>query len=194
MSAPAARTLNELYFGALARFGTRPVAARSKRDGQWLDLSYPDLANRVQDLSLGLQELGIRPGDRVAILSENRPEWAIADYACLTARCTDVPIYPTLPPKQVEYCLCDSGAVAVFVSTRHQLDKLHSIRVRVPALRHIIAFDDDAVGMDVKSLGQVIALGYWAPATAKRPRRIRRAGSRSSRSSMGWRSSLYVPR
>ncbi|MFL5448520.1 MAG: hypothetical protein ACJ8AX_08225, partial [Gemmatimonadales bacterium] len=62
MSAPAARTLNELYFGALARFGTRPVAARSKRDGQWLDLSYPDLANRVQDLSLGLQELGIRPG------------------------------------------------------------------------------------------------------------------------------------
>ncbi len=162
MSAPAARTLNELYFGALARFGTRPVAARSKRDGQWLDLSYPDLANRVQDLSLGLQELGIRPGDRVAILSENRPEWAIADYACLTARCTDVPIYPTLPPKQVEYCLCDSGAVAVFVSTRHQLDKLHSIRMRVPALRHIIAFEDDAVGMDVKSLGQVIALGRAA--------------------------------
>ncbi len=146
MSAPAARTLNELYFGALARFGTRPVAARSKRDGQWLDLSYPDLANRVQDLSLGLLELGIRPGDRVAILSENRPEWAIADYACLTARCTDVPIYPTLPPKQVEYCLCDSGAVAVFVSTRHQLDKLHSIRMRVPALRHIIAFEDDARG------------------------------------------------
>src|SRR6185312_17195999 len=84
------------------------------------------------------------------------------DYACLTARCTDVPIYPTLPPKQVEYCLCDSGAVAVFVSTRHQLDKLHSIRVRVPALRHIIAFEDDAVGMDVKSLGQVIALGRAA--------------------------------
>ena len=52
---------------------------------------------------------GLRPGDRVAILSENRPEWAIADYACLAARCTDVPIYPTLPAKQVEYILADSG-------------------------------------------------------------------------------------
>ena len=100
------------------------MAVRAKRGGQWLDLSYPELADRVQDLSLGLLELGIRPGDRVAILSENRPEWAIADYACLAARCTDVPIYPTLPAKQVEYNLCDSGAVAVFVSTRHQLDKV----------------------------------------------------------------------
>ena len=67
----------------------------------------------MQDLSIGLQELGVRRGDRVAILSENRPEWAIADYACLAARCTDVPIYPTLPAKQAEYILRDSGAVAV---------------------------------------------------------------------------------
>jgi long-chain acyl-CoA synthetase len=141
VTAPAARTLNELYFGALARFGGRPVAARSKRNGQWMELSYRELAERVQDVSLGLLELGIRRGDRVAILSENRPEWAMADYACLTARCTDVPIYPTLPAKQIEYCLCDSGAVAVFVSTRQQLEKLHSIRLRVPALRHIIAFE-----------------------------------------------------
>src|SRR5215207_7200506 len=157
--APSARTLNELYFGAVDRFGHRPLTARAKRNGRWMELSYHELTERVRDVSLGLLELGLAPGDRVAILSENRPEWAIADYACLTARCTDVPIYPTLPPKQVEYCLCDSGAVAVFVSTRHQLDKLHSIRTRVPALRHIIAFEDDAVGMDVKSVGQVIALG-----------------------------------
>jgi long-chain acyl-CoA synthetase len=100
-----ARTLTELYFGALERFGTRPVVFRAKRDGQWSELSYQQLADKVQDLSLGLLELGVRPGDRVAILSENRPEWAIADYACLAARCTDVPIYPTLPAKQVEYTL-----------------------------------------------------------------------------------------
>jgi long-chain acyl-CoA synthetase len=162
VAAPAARTLNELYFGALDRFGGRPVAARSKRNGQWMDLSYRELADRVQDLSLGLLELGIHPGDRVAILSENRPEWAIADYACLTARCTDVPIYPTLPGKQVEYCLCDSGAVAVFVSTRHQLEKLIGIRQRMPALRHIIAIEEDAVGPEVKSLAQVMSLGRAA--------------------------------
>src|SRR5437867_1638260 len=71
--APTARTLNELYFGALERFGSRPVAARAKRRGAWYELSYGELADRVQDLSLGLLELGINPGDRVAILSENRP-------------------------------------------------------------------------------------------------------------------------
>jgi long-chain acyl-CoA synthetase len=160
--APTARTLNELYFGAIERFGARPVVVRAKRDGQWYELSYQQLADRVQDLSLGLLELGIRPGDRVAILSENRPEWAIADYACLAARCTDVPIYPTLPARQVEYNLCDSGAVALFVSTHQQLEKVRSIRARVPALRHIISFEEPTGGADVLTLDQVCARGHAA--------------------------------
>jgi long-chain acyl-CoA synthetase len=155
-------TLNELYFGALQRFGQQPVAMRAKRGGRWVELSYQELADRVQDLSIGLLELGIQPGDRVAILSENRPEWAIADYACLAARCTDVPIYPTLPAKQVEYCLCDSGAVAVFVSTRHQLEKIESIRQRIPGLRHVIAFEPDATGAGVTSVEHVYTLGQAA--------------------------------
>jgi long-chain acyl-CoA synthetase len=135
---------------------------RAKRDGRWIELSHRELSDRVQNLSLGLFELGIRPGDRVAILSENRPEWAIADYACLTARCTDVPIYPTLPAKQVEYCLCDSGAVAVMVSTAHQLEKINSLRQRVPGLKHVIAFDPDATDPGVISLEQVCGLGQAA--------------------------------
>ena len=110
-----ARTLTELLFGALDRFGSRPVAMRAKQGGGWIELSYRDLADRIQDLSLGLLEIGIRPGDRLAILSENRPEWAIADYACLAACCADVPIYPTLPARQIEQNLADSGAVAVLV-------------------------------------------------------------------------------
>jgi long-chain acyl-CoA synthetase len=164
--APAARTLNQLYFGAIERFGARPVVMRAKRNGQWYQLSYQQLADRVQDLSLGLLELGIRPGDRVAILSENRPEWAIADYACLAARCTDVPIYPTLPARQVEYNLCDSGAVALFVSTHHQLEKVRGIRARVPALRHIISFDEPTGATDALTLDEVCARGH-----AARPRR-----------------------
>jgi long-chain acyl-CoA synthetase len=147
----------------LERFGSaRPIAARAKRDGAWLELTYDQLSERVQDLSLGLLELGIKPGDRVAILSENRPEWAIADYACLTARCTDVPIYPTLPGKQVEYPLCDSGAVAIFVSTRQQLEKVQALRQRVPALRHIIAFEPGLSGSGVLSLDQVCERGRAA--------------------------------
>ena len=156
------RTLNELYFGTLARSGSRPVAVRAKRAGEWFALSYRELADRVQDLSLGLAELGIQPGDRVAILSENRPEWAIADYACLTARCTDVPIYPTLPSKQAEYNLRDSGAIAVFVSSRQQMEKVLAARAGLPALRHVIAFDEDARAPGVLSLEEVCACGRSA--------------------------------
>jgi long-chain acyl-CoA synthetase len=135
---------------------------RAKQGGTWSELSYQQLADRIQDLSLGLLELGIQPGDRVAILSENRPEWAIADYACLAARCTDVPIYPTLPPKQVEYILADSGAAAVFVSGRQQLEKVLAVRSRLPGLRHIIAFEPDASAPGVSSLEDVCERGRAA--------------------------------
>jgi long-chain acyl-CoA synthetase len=77
----------------------------------------------------------------VAILSENRPEWAIADFACLTGRFIDVAIYPTVQPATVEYVLRDSGAVAIFVSTRELANKVAAIRERLPLLRHIISFD-----------------------------------------------------
>ena len=162
-----ARTLTELLFGALDRFGSRPVAMRAKQGGGWIELSYRDLADRIQDLSLGLLEIGIRPGDRVAILSENRPEWAIADYACLAACCADVPIYPTLPARQIEQNLADSGAVAVLVSTRPQLEKVLAARERLPALRHIIAFDREATGPAVLQLDELYARGGAArPARA----------------------------
>jgi long-chain acyl-CoA synthetase len=160
--AVTAGTLTELLFGALDRFGSRPVAMRARQGDAWIELSYRDLGDRIHDLSLGLLELGISPGDRVAILSENRPEWAIADYACLTACCTDVPIYPTLPAKQVEHNLRDSGAVAVFVSTRAQLEKVSEARERLPRLKHIVSFDPEAAGNGVLTLDAMYALGRAA--------------------------------
>ncbi|MGH7528126.1 MAG: AMP-binding protein, partial [Gemmatimonadales bacterium] len=156
------RTLNEIYFQAIERFGARSAALRAKRQGRWVDLSYRELAERVQDLSIGLVELGVRPGDRVAILSENRPEWAIADYACLAARCTDVPIYPTLPAKQAEYILRDCGATAILVSNRQHLDKVQGVRSRLPALAHVIAFDREATGPGVIHLDEVASRGRQA--------------------------------
>jgi long-chain acyl-CoA synthetase len=140
----------------------RPVALRIRRDGRWTDLSYGELAERVQAASVGLRELGIRDGDRVAILSENRPEWAIADYACLAARCTNVPIYPTLPARQAEYILHDSGAVALLVSSVEQLEKALAIRERLPALRHIVAFDAGARGPRVLGFDELLACGRAA--------------------------------
>ena len=136
------RTLNDLFFGAMDRLGGRAAVLRRKHMGRWEDISGSALLERVHDVSLGLRDLGIGPGDRVAILSENRPEWAIADYACLALRAADVPVYPTLPAKQIEYMLRDSGAVAIFVSTKLQLAKVLEIRKQLPALRHVIVFDD----------------------------------------------------
>jgi long-chain acyl-CoA synthetase len=158
--AAAPRTLTDLFFGAIDRHGGQPAAMRVKRDGGWVDITHRALAERVRHLSLGLRALGIAPGDRVAILSENRPEWAIADYACLTARCTDVPIYPTLPAKQIEYILRDAGAAAILVSSAAQLAKIAPARERLPALRHVIALDPALAG--VLPLAEVERLGAAA--------------------------------
>jgi len=117
----------------------------------------------VKAISLGLRELGVQSGDRVAIVSETRPEWALADYACLCARATDVPIYPTLTQKQTEYILSDSGAVAAFCSTAEIVNKLRESRSRLPSLKHIIAFDDPGGGRDgVITLAELEARGRSA--------------------------------
>ena len=145
-------TLTALYFTALDRFAGRPVALRMKREGAWHDIGYSTLAARVERLSRGLLSLGIAPGDRVAILSENRPEWALADFAALAARTVDVPVYPTLTARQIHYILQDSGARAVFVSTAAQFAKVAPIRSELPALEWIIGFDTDLAGPDLLSL------------------------------------------
>jgi len=164
------RTLNELFFGSLDRFGTHPVVLRAKRGGAWRDIGYAEVTDTVRCLAAGLRELGVAAGSNVAILSENRPEWAFVDFACLTARCADVPIYPTLPAGQISYILRDSAAVAIFVSSKAQLEKILSIRQPdvTPALRHIIAMDDDATGPGVMPFADLVARGRAA--LAKYPR------------------------
>ena len=145
---PAPGTLNKLFFEAVAKFN-RPDALQVKVAGAYRPISHKELAERVRHAARGLSSLGINRGDRVAILSENRPEWAIADYACLTAGLTDVPIYPTLPADQIAYMLKDSGAVAIFVSNRVQAEKLKQIRSQLPGLKSVIGFDDIPILTDM---------------------------------------------
>jgi long-chain acyl-CoA synthetase len=134
-------TLTRLFFDAIEKHD-KPDALQVKKDGAYRPISSLQLADRVRQVALGLQEIGISRGDRVAILSENRPEWAIADYAALTAGLTDVPIYPTLPAEQIPYILNDSGAVAIFTSTPEQAAKIASVRAECRSLRHVIGFGD----------------------------------------------------
>jgi long-chain acyl-CoA synthetase len=160
MSSP--RTLTELFFGAMDRYGGRSVLLRHWSGGAWRVISAAELLDQVRALAAALRELGVAPGDRVGLLSENRPEWAVTDYACLTTRCADVPIYPTLPASQTAYILRDAGAVAVFVSTREQLDKLLAVRADLPALRHVIAFDPLDLPADVTAFHELLERGRAA--------------------------------
>src|SRR5262249_19723478 len=114
--------------------------------------------------------------DRVAILSENRPEWAIADYACLMSGVTDVPIYPNLPSDQVAYILRDSGAVGIFVSSAEQTAKITEIRRECPALPHVLTFADCAVGHD-QTLAAVEAIGAGVDTEARRAAYLDRASA-----------------
>jgi len=154
-------TLTRLFFDALSRHD-KPDALQVKVNGVYQPISSRTLGERVRRVALGLQELGIQPGDRVGILSENRPEWAIADYACLTASLTDVPLYPNLPPDQACYILRDSGAVAVFVSDEKQAAKIAAARASVPSLRHVITFaatphaDADFTVAEVEARGAAV--------------------------------------
>src|SRR2546428_13920004 len=91
------RTLTELFFDAVDRYAGHAAAFRYKAEGAWRDVTHKEAAARVQALSLGLRELGLGAGEKVAILAETRLQGALTDYSCLCARATDVPIYPTPP-------------------------------------------------------------------------------------------------
>jgi long-chain acyl-CoA synthetase len=156
------RTLNDLFLTAVERYAAKPAALRFKQSGRWESLSHAELRDRVLHASVGFRELGLAAGDRIAILSENRPDWAIADFATLLMRAADVPIYPTLTARQIEYILRDSGAAAVCVSSAAQLAKIREIRPSLPALRSVITFDRDATGPDVLPLSELLSCGRKA--------------------------------
>ena len=151
------QTLPQLFLDAVERFGTKRAALRFKAEGEWRNITHHELALRVLHVGVGLRDLGVNPGDRVAILSTNRPEWTIADLACLMVGCADVPIYPSLMPNQIRYILEDSGAVAIFVEDAGQLEKVTEFPNELPNLRHVIAFEatGDTPARTLKELAQL---------------------------------------
>jgi len=166
VDAPASQgTLTRLFYDAVERHGHKPKAVACKPSGgAWRSLTHRELEERVRRAGLALQRLGVRRGERVAILSENRPGWLVADFACLGAGACDVPLYPTLPARQIAYILKDSAAVAIFVSSAPQLAKIQEIRPELPALKTIVAMDPDAKGPGVVGLADLYAMGAEAEA------------------------------
>ena len=153
-------TIPKLFFGGIDRHGG-PQAMLHRVDGGWQAISSAEVVERVTAVAAALHEAGIAPGDRVAILSENRPEWAITDYAVVGLGAIDVPVYPTLPANQIEYILRDCAARAVFVSTPAQAAKIQEIRAHLPDLLQVVSFDP-AESAEVTAFSGFIARGRSA--------------------------------
>ena len=132
-------TLAQLFRNTVAH--GKPEAILTKETGTYAPISSAELDRRVIRLHTTLIGEGLGKGDKVALLSENRWEWAVSDFAMMTAGIVSVPIYPTLPAEQIRYLLDHSESKAVLCSTAEQLAKIQEIRDQLPALNLVAVFD-----------------------------------------------------
>ncbi|HSS98247.1 MAG TPA: long-chain fatty acid--CoA ligase [Terriglobales bacterium] len=132
------KTVNDVFLSVVDR--DLACVMQHKVNDAWKTISSRELYQFVAGVSHVLQKWGICHGDRIAILSENRPEWAVADFASLFLGAITVPIYPTLTPEQIAYMLKDSAARVVFVSTEIQLKKVLAIQKQTQ-IEHIVIMD-----------------------------------------------------
>jgi long-chain acyl-CoA synthetase len=175
--APDLSTLADLPFHVLGRH-PKPLIVGQCRQGAISGLSTRDWFDTVRDLALGLGALGVERGDRVAIMSESRPEWLLADMATLVLGAVNVPVYSTLTAPQARYILQDSGARLAFVSSAEQLEKLQRVRHELPALQAIVMFEPPTtasspsiVPLDaVAERGHARLMGEWGVGRAYRDR------------------------
>jgi len=150
-------TLVELLKGAVA---ARPAAEvlRFKQEKKWTGMTAQELQQRVRNVALGLYGLGIRKGDRVAMLAESGPLWSISDYAILSSGAVNVPIYPTQPASQVEYILRESEPKLLFISTERQMKRVESALKRIPHLR-IVPFHAASNGENILPYDELEQMG-----------------------------------
>jgi long-chain acyl-CoA synthetase len=146
-STTGSRTIADLIPRAAAAHAEK-TAVRYKRDGAWHDVSYPQLAEAVQEIGLGLIDLGIQPGERVCILANTRPEWSYADMGATATGAVVVPIYQTNSPEECLWVISDSDACAIICEDAHQLAKIAAIAEEVPNLRTVIVIDPPAAASE----------------------------------------------
>ncbi|MBI5324639.1 MAG: long-chain fatty acid--CoA ligase [Ignavibacteriae bacterium] len=154
-------TIPEMFIKICNKFGSDKTAFMLKKNGDYVNVTYEEVRDKVECFAVGLLELGIHSGDRVGIVSENRLEWAIADFAITGIGAVDVPVFPTLAAKQEEYIYNDCEAVAIVVSNNFQLKKILEVKDTIPSLRHVIVMNDDVTSSEiyVKLMSNVIRRG-----------------------------------
>ncbi|MDA0183585.1 AMP-dependent synthetase/ligase [Solirubrobacter phytolaccae] len=145
------RTIADIVSLAAERYGEQP-AARFKRDGEWVDLSYGGLSEIVSEIARGLIDLGLAPGERVALLCTTRVEWTFADFGITSAGGVVVPIYPTNSPEECAWVAGNSESRFAIAENAEQVAKLVAVRDQLPKLEAIIAIEPAAGALSLDEL------------------------------------------
>ncbi len=154
----AVTTLTDLFLTKVANAG-KPDCLLHKVDGTYRPVSTQELVDRVRQLAKALAGLGVRRGDRVALMAENGPHWPTVDFATLCSAAVLVPIYPTLLPEQAAYIANDCGARVVFVETVKHLQGFLEQSATMPEVRHLVLIKGEAPAGDprVTTLAALLA-------------------------------------
>ncbi|MBM3275790.1 MAG: long-chain fatty acid--CoA ligase, partial [Candidatus Sericytochromatia bacterium] len=166
------KTIPAIFRETVAAFSTKD-ALLVKQDGQYRGISYREFHEMVTHLASALVELGVGPGERVAVLSENRPEWLVVDQAVLSLGAVLVPIYTTLTADQTRYILGDSSAMVLFCSGEGQVAKIQQVRGDLPALGQVFSFDEVTTKRGqtkIRHFGEVLSAGADAMERTERQR------------------------
>lgn len=139
MASPKFETLVDVFLQSTAHFGPRPLFGE-KKNGQWSWMTYARFGQMVDDLRGGLAQLGVTSGDRVAVISNNRHEWAVGAYACYTLGASYVPMYEQQQEKEWKYILNDCGAKVVFAATDSIASKVKGMQSELSKLEHVIRY------------------------------------------------------
>ena len=140
-------TIPEMFLNTTNKFSDKYLYYYKKND-QWIGLKGKDIKNVVKEVSSALHSLGINKQDKVAIMSNNSPRWAMSDYGILCSGAVTVTIYPTLIQSQVDYIINDSNSKLIFVENKEQLDKAIKSKENCSSLKYIIVMNDTYNGND----------------------------------------------
>jgi long-chain acyl-CoA synthetase len=157
-------TINDIFHNSVKQFASHPALMRKVGDA-YQPITYQELGEQVRTFCAGLVALGAQKGDRIALVSENRPEWAVADLGMLSLGAVNVPMFTTLPAAQVEYIVADSGAKILIASDEAQLQKALAVKNAVPDLMTITMDCPADPAHNVITFEDVIQRGRDAPLT-----------------------------
>src|ERR1700683_507789 len=154
----ASSTIADLLPSAVRRFGDR-AAQRHKVDGEWVDITFAGVGERVSEIARGLIGLGVAPGERVSVLCTTRVQWAWCSFAISATGAVVVPIYPTNSGEECAWVAGNSESVAIVCEDASQVAKIEAIRDQLPSLRHIVVIDGAQDGQGTVTLDELRARG-----------------------------------